>query len=574
MSQQSNNLAVLRQRLDPIDDQILALLKQRLEISAAIAASKSAEPGLKFRPRRQAEVLARLQRQAGEAPPAMIDDVWREIMAHCLQAQAPMALLLPPSQGRDRLEAAARKRFGGAAPLVRVNDLAAALEGARAGQSIALVPAGCDLPGDLDPIASLHHAGELVGVAVGRLAAEEPSHSSPSWTPSSWRARPAEQSVTYGDEAALERVERELAARPALVSVADCAELRGALARVAEGEAILLQGGDCAERLELDAASVARAQHKLLSDLGDVLAAATGREIVTLARIAGQFAKPRSNPFETVGAAILPSYRGDAVNGPGQSLAARSPDPDRLLAVEGHARATLAALRGVGSQISTSHEALLLGYEQAMTRFDEDSGRWWNQGAHLVWIGDRTRQLDGAHVEFARGIANGIALKCGPTLDADALLRLCDRLDPGNEAGRLVLISRMGASAVDRHLPALMRATAAEGRRVVWSVDPMHGNGRTVGDLKTRALADIQLEVARFLAIAAAEGVRALGLHLELTADDVTECLGGSQNVTAGQLPLRYRSACDPRLNPRQAMDVVSAASAMIGGATVQRAAA
>jgi len=398
------------------------------------------------------------------------------------------------------------------------------------------------------------------------------------WSADGWRSGPMAQMPVYPDAAALSRVEARLAASAPLTTVADILHLKAQLAQVADGRAFLLQGGDCAESFAEFGADKVRTTFDLLLRMGAMLHAAAGLNIVHLARIAGQFAKPRSSAEETVGGVTLPSYRGDAVNGPEFTATARTPDPKRLLAAHRQAQVTIQLLGAYSAasyadlprihremgidgptrpvSMFTSHEALLLNYEQALTRFDPATERWWALSGHMIWIGDRTRALDGSHVDYARGVANPVGLKCGPTMRADELLRLIDRLDPGNEHGRLVLIARFGAGQVHRHLPELMRATERAGRRVIWSVDPMHGNTRTSGALKTRLLGDIVAEIDGFFDIAAAEGVHAGGVHLEMTGADVTECLGGSRPLVEADLPDRYLTHCDPRLNGRQALDV------------------
>jgi 3-deoxy-7-phosphoheptulonate synthase len=276
------------------------------------------------------------------------------------------------------------------------------------------------------------------------------------------------------------------------------------------------------------------------------------------------------------------------VNGPAFTPESRIPDPRRLLDAHRQAQVTIELLhayaaasyadlpdihREVGLSeaprpvsMFTSHEALLLNYEQALVRYDEPSESWWATSGHMIWIGDRTRQLDGAHVEFARGVANPVGLKCGPSLPADDLLRLMDRVDPDNKAGRLVLIGRFGASQVAEHLPELMRVTKREGRNAIWTIDPMHGNTRSAGALKTRLVGDILAEIATFFEVAQAEGVHAGGVHLEMTGSDVTECLGGSLKLAEEDLPRRYLTHCDPRLNAGQAIDVAAAVAGMLGG--------
>ena len=328
--------------------------------------------------------------------------------------------------------------------------------------------------------------------------------------------------------------------------------------------------------------------------MGAILRAASGGDVVHLARIAGQFAKPRSSSSETIGGVTLPSYRGDAVNGPEFAAAARTPDPRRLLdahrqaqvtiqLLNAYAAASYADLPTVHRQVGlseplrpvtmfTSHEALLLNYEQALTRYDEASEQWCATTGHMLWIGDRTRQLDGAHVEFARGVANPIGLKCGPSLETDDLLRLIDRLDPNNVAGRLVLIGRFGAAHIAEHLPKLMEATRREGRRAIWSIDPMHGNTCTVDGLKTRMVSDIVSEIRTFFEVAAAEGVHPGGVHLEMTGSDVTECIGGTLKLARKDLGRSYLTHCDPRLNEGQAIDVAHAVADLLTKHATQRA--
>jgi len=413
------------------------------------------------------------------------------------------------------------------------------------------------------------------------------------WAPQGWRSRKAEQLPDYSDAGALGRVEKRLSVAAPLVSIADIMLLRASLARVAAGEAFLLQGGDCAESFAEFNADKVRTTYNLLLRMGAMLRTGGG-DVVHLARIAGQFAKPRSSGTETLGGVALPSYRGDAVNGAAFSASARNPDPRRLLDAHRQAQVTIELLhayadasyadlpeihRAVGLKapprpvaMFTSHEALLLNYEQALTRYDEKSESWWARSGHMVWIGDRTRALEGAHVEFVRGIANPIGLKCGPSLDPDALLRLVDRLDPDNRPGRLVLIGRFGAARAGRHLPALMRAVRREGRAAIWSVDPMHGNTISVGALKTRLLSDIITEIRTFFEVAEAEGVHAGGVHLEMTGAEVTECLGGS--LVESDLPSNYLTHCDPRLNAAQAIDVAGEVARLRGARSRRRDAA
>jgi len=434
------------------------------------------------------------------------------------------------------------------------------------------------------------------------------------WTPDSWRAKPARHMpADYPDPAALAAVEAELSGYPPLVFAGEARTLQAELARVSEGGAFLLQGGDCAESFKEFRPNNIRDTFRVLLQMSVALTFGAAMPIVKIGRIAGQFAKPRSAATETIGAVTLPSYRGDNINGMEFEPAARAPDPQRLLKSYGQSAATLNLIRAFASggyadlhnvhrwnlefvadnpqaeryraladRISealkfmeacgitakevravrevdfyTSHEALLLGFEQAMTRVDSTSGRWYDTSAHMIWIGDRTRQLDGAHVEFCRGVENPIGIKCGPSLLPDELLGLLDILNPANIAGRIVLIARFGALGIDQGLPRLVRKVRSEGRSVVWSSDPMHGNTiKAEGGLKTRRLDDVRSEVDSFFEICRAEGAYPGGVHLEMTGQNVTECLGGLQEISESDLSSRYHTHCDPRLNATQALEL------------------
>ena len=442
-----------------------------------------------------------------------------------------------------------------------------------------------------------------------------------SWTPPSWRQRTARQLPAYPDAAALAAAEAQLAAWPPLIFPGEADALRERLARVARGEAFLLQGGDCAESFdELGGATVADT-FRVILQMAVVLTYGAACPVVKLGRIAGQFAKPRSSDVETLDGLTLPSYRGDIVNGSEFSVAARTPDPQRLLRAYTHSATVLNLLRALAQggfadlrqvhrwtadfvrqspqgerfealaariddclafmeacgfdagrtpqlhavEFWTSHEALHLHYEESLARVDEASGRSYGGSAHLLWIGERTREVDGAHVEFLRGLANPIGVKLGPKVTADELLPLLDRLDPAHEPGRLVLITRMGAGQLPARLPALLRAVKAAGRQPVWCCDPMHGNTVTSGNgYKTRDFGNIATEVRDFFAVHAAEGSHAGGLHFEMTGQDVTECRGGAQGLTDESLAQRYRSACDPRLNGSQSLELAFMVAEML----------
>jgi 3-deoxy-7-phosphoheptulonate synthase len=433
------------------------------------------------------------------------------------------------------------------------------------------------------------------------------------WSPETWRSKPILQVPNYPDSAALEAVEGQLATFPPLVFAGEARNLKSQLADVSRGEAFLLQGGDCAESFGEHGPDNIRDFFRVFLQMAVVLTFAGGCPVVKLGRIAGQFAKPRSSDTESQDDVELPSYRGDIVNGIDFTEAARVPDPTRMLKAYRQSAATLNLLRALAqggyanlnhvhqwnlgflkdgpgekhyeeiadrisecldfmascgltpdntpqlrsTEFFTSHESLLLGYEQAFTRVDSTSGDWYATSGHFVWIGDRTRQADHAHLEWARGIKNPIGLKCGPSLEADDMLRLIDILNPENEAGRLTLICRFGADKAGDHLPALIRAIEKEGRKVVWSCDPMHGNTiKATTGYKTRPFDLILKEVESFFDIHRAEGTHPGGVHLEMTGQNVTECIGGAREVTETDLSDRYHTFCDPRLNADQALEL------------------
>src|SRR6266545_7264245 len=438
------------------------------------------------------------------------------------------------------------------------------------------------------------------------------------WTRDSWRQKSIVQVPEYPDQEALASVERRLATFPPLVFAGEARSLKKALGRVAAGEGFLLQGGDCAESFSEPSANNVSANNirdflRVFLQMAVVLTYAAALPVVKVGRIAGQFAKPRSSPTEKKDGKELPSYRGDIINGVEFSETARRPDPARLIEAYRHSAATLNLLRAfvhggyanlanvrqwtlgfvkdspqshhyeeLANRISealgfmracgldleshpelkatdfyTSHEALLLPYEQALTRVDSTSGDWYCTSGHFLWVGDRTRQPDGAHVEFCRGIKNPIGMKCGPSLKPDELLRLIDILSPDNEPGRLTLICRFGAEKVGEHLPALVRAVKREGKVVVWSCDPMHGNTVTsASGYKTRPFDRILQEVKTFFSVHAAEGTYAGGVHLEMTGQNVTECTGGARAIKDEDLNDRYHTFCDPRLNAEQSIDL------------------
>ncbi|MFT4047993.1 MAG: 3-deoxy-7-phosphoheptulonate synthase class II [Solimonas sp.] len=383
----------------------------------------------------------------------------------------------------------------------------------------------------------------------------------PLWAPQSWTMRAVAQAPQYDDAQAYAETVAALAHRPPLVTLQEIRELKVQLAQVAHGAAFLLQGGDCAESFAEFSADTVRATATTLAEMARLLG--EDRPVVTVGRIAGQFAKPRSSPLERVGDVELPSYRGDIINGAVFDAASRRADPRRMLRAYEQSAATLKLLRAmpVAPRLYTSHEALLLPYEAALTRRDARTGEWYAGSAHMVWIGDRTRQLDGAHVEFCRGIVNPLGVKCGPSLQPDELRRLLDRLDPRHEPGRITLIVRLGDRSVADGLPPLIRAVRDAGRPVIWSCDPMHGNTETTrAGRKTRPLRRIVDEVRAFYAVHRAAGTHAGGLHLEMTGKDVTECTGGWQRLSEDDLARRYHTACDPRLNALQALEVAQAA--------------
>ncbi len=433
------------------------------------------------------------------------------------------------------------------------------------------------------------------------------------WNPESWRGLPIQQQPVWPERGALERVEARLKRFPPLVFAGEARNLKARLGQVASGKAFLLQGGDCAESFAEFHADNIRDTFRVLLQMAVVLTFGAKRPTVKVGRLAGQFSKPRSGDTETIGGVTLPAYRGDMVNAIEFDADARRPDPDRLAQAYNQSAATLNLIRAFAqggfadlhrvhrwnlgfvakspqaaryedlanrlsetldfmaacgltsestpqlreTEFYTSHEALILEYEQALTRVDSTSGDWYACSAHMLWIGDRTRQPGGAHVEYLRGVKNPIGLKAGPSLAPDELIRLIDTLNPENEPGRLTIIARMGADKVESGLPPLVRAVEREGKAVVWACDPMHGNTiKSSTGYKTRVFDRILAEVKGFFAVHRALGTYPGGVHFEMTGQDVTECLGGAQAITEEGLRDRYHTHCDPRLNASQALEL------------------
>ncbi|TMN91396.1 3-deoxy-7-phosphoheptulonate synthase class II [Pseudoalteromonas phenolica] len=433
------------------------------------------------------------------------------------------------------------------------------------------------------------------------------------WNPNSWRDFPIVQQPEYPDQAQLKQIEKQLNSAPPLVFAEETRSLYKNLADVCEGKAFLLQGGDCAESFSDFSAANIRDTFKTLLQMAVVLTYGGKCPVVKIARMAGQYAKPRSSDYETIDGLSLPSYRGDIVNSFEFTESARIPDPNRLMTAYHHSAATLNLLRafaqggladlhqvnrwnmsfvaanplkekfqqladriqdalqfmevcGIDSSVApslketslyTSHEALLLGYEEALTRRDHLTGDWYDCSSHFVWIGERTRQLDHAHIEFFRGIKNPIGVKVGPGMKPDELIELIDALNPENIPGRLTLITRMGADILPEKLPALVRKVQEEGRKVIWSSDPMHGNTeKATTGYKTRSFNNILREISQFFAVHKSEGSYAGGVHLEMTGQHVTECTGGAYGLSDEDLAQRYRTQCDPRLNADQVLEL------------------
>ena len=448
------------------------------------------------------------------------------------------------------------------------------------------------------------------------------------WAPDSWTAAEARQLPDYPDAAALAQATQRLSSYPPLVFAGEARNLTTDLARVAGGQAFLLQGGDCAESFAEFHPNNIRDTFRVILQMAVVLTYASKLPVVKVGRMAGQFAKPRSAPTETIDGVELPSYRGDNVNDIGFTAESRLPDPERMLRGYSQSAATLNLLRAFAQggyanlhqvhrwthdymgrspwaakyaetadrigealdfmaacginpdtvpQLSqttfyTSHEALLLPFEQAMTRQDSLTGDWYDTSAHFLWIGDRTRFDGSAHVEFLRGIGNPIGIKCGPSLEPDALLRMLDTLNPGRVPGRMTLITRYGYDKIEAHLPRLVRAVTREGHPVIWSCDPMHGNTvKAATGYKTRPFDRILAEVRGFFAVHRAEGTHAGGIHAEMTGQNVTECTGGAIDVTEQSLADRYHTHCDPRLNAGQSLELAFLLAEMLNTEMAER---
>ncbi len=566
-------LDALRGQIDAIDDAILDLIEQRYAVTRFVARAKAdaGSKSLPIRPQRERAILERLSARATHVPSSDIAHIWQTILSLSARSQKAYRLILwSPENTRTALAGLATVRFGTAIPILWAASAEEAIDAAQSGDAILLMPADLLQPSqvpDLDligqyPLDCLLHPW---AAAMGKLA-EEPAVAAfgsgdarrTEWHPASWRTRVHHQLPAYGDVGALEMVEARLRRVAPVVEAREIDALAAELVEAQNGYQLLIQAGDCAEPINgtrRDTTHMSALVHKMADELE-----VCGRPVIRIGRLAGQFAKPRSASTEQADGAALAVYRGDAVNGPGASAVERAADPERLheaYAQSCRVTAWLAeqslASGGPRRPMFTSHEALLLNYEAALTRRDHD-GCWRALSAHSLWLGDRTRDPRGAHVEFLRGIANPVGIKCGPSIEPDQLLALLDRIDPERTPGRVMLVTRLGHEKIASRLGPLMAAVRGAGHPVLWLCDPMHGNNRTIVGLKTRLVPDIVSEVRQFAAIARSLGVPPGGLHLEVTPATVMECV---DDLSQAYAPRRFESRCDPRLNADQAMHVV-----------------
>ena len=571
-------LDVLRGEIDRIDDQILDLIERRYEVVARVSRAKAGDRALVLpvRPMRERHIIDRLATRASRVPAADVAHIWRSILSLSAQSQRAYRLILwSPEEARVAMTSLAASRFGPSVPLVWGTSKEEAIAASRRGESILMIPADMLEPSavpELDligqyPLDCVDHPWV---VAMGRLAPE--AEAPPArWHPTSWKRHVHHQLPAYPDQPLAAAIEHRLASASPIVSTEAASALSALLVEAERGKRLLIQAGDCAEPIDSSRADTL-AMAALIDDLGRRLEQDTAKAAIRIGRIGGQYAKPRSGSAEQDGAMKLAVYRGDAVNRPGASPAERRADPRRLDDAYAQSRRVGDWLneqdqtRGDTARPSlfTSHEALLLNYEAALTRRDPADEKWWARSAHSLWLGDRTRDPRGAHVEYLSGIANPIGIKCGPAMDADGLRVLLERVDPMRTPGRIMLIARLGHQRIADRLGFLMEAVQRSGHPALWLCDPMHGNNLVVDGVKTRLVPDLIAEAEQFVAIARSVGVHPGGLHLEVTPRPVVECV----DLMANAHPLRpYESRCDPRLNPDQVMSVVSCfATALAAG--------
>ncbi len=577
-------LSALRDEIDRIDDQILDLLEQRYAVVRRVSLAKAGETpaALPLRPRREHNIVKRLSARAIHVPTDDVAHIWRSILSLSARSQRAYRLTLwGPNDSRLALAGLAAARFGSAVPIEWATNVDEAIAAAHTGKSILLMPADHLQPSqvpELDligqyPLDCLHHPWAL---AMGRLAEEaetelrvlrDAAQASGDWTPTSWKSRVHHQRPVYRNSLSLKAVEARLARAEPVVRAEEAAELNAQLVEAQQGRRLLIQAGDCAEPIEATRGDTLE-MSVLIHNLADRLEQGAGMGVIRVGRLAGQFAKPRSVSTEQAGGTTLPVYRGDAVNQPGASVMERAADPTRLhdayaqsCRVNGWLAEQALDHEGAERLLFTSHEALLLNYEAALTRCAAEDGRCWARSAHSLWLGDRTRDPLGAHVEYLRGVANPIGIKCGPGIDPEQLLALLDRIDAARTPGRVMLIARLGHFMIADRLGGLMEAVRRAGHPALWLCDPMHGNNRMIDGVKTRLIPDLVVEVQQFVAIARSVDVHPGGLHLEITPDPVLECVDDLAQAHPGRC---YRSRCDPRLNSDQAMHVVECFAAAL----------
>jgi len=579
------SLGALRSQIDRVDNAILDLLEERYALTRRVLRAKAGENAhaLPVRPERERAILARLSARTIQVPAADIAQVWGSILSLSAQAQKAFRVMLWSPEGTGAaLARLATSRYGSTTPVVWAADVDEAIAAARVGDTILLMPADLVQPSevrDLDligqfPLDCLHHPwavalGKLAGEAKATtVAASPPLQAQDSWVPSSWKKRIHQQLPAYPNKRSLDAVEARLASAPGVVEADAIDALTAELADAQQGRRLVIQAGDCAESIAAPrsyAVDMAALVHRLADRL-----AGPDRPVIRMGRLAGQYGKPRSAWTEGANGACIPVYRGDAVNCHSPLAAERVPSPDRLheaylqsCRVNEWLTEERSGRTEAGCKLFTSHEALLLPYEAALTRRACSDSRWMALSAHSVWLGDRTRDLDGAHVEYLRGIANPIGIKCGPSMEPAQLLALLDRLNPERTPGRIMLIARLGNGRVATHLAPLMTAVRYAKHPVLWLCDPMHGNNRSVDGKKSRLLADIVSEVRQFAMISRSNEVHPGGLHLEVTPAPVVECV---DNLVQADPRRRYDSLCDPRLNAGQAMHVIDAFADAIEG--------